>query len=79
MSVALNNIDEIIKLIKAAANPTEAKESLVVKTWKGSVIKELIGDRDMAMFKPEDLPAELGLQKMATIDCLFSRHKPFLI
>jgi len=35
----------------------------VVKTWKGSVIKELIGDRDMAMFKPEDLPAELGLQK----------------
>ncbi|MBT4315683.1 MAG: DNA gyrase subunit A, partial [Candidatus Thioglobus sp.] len=45
------------------ANPTEAKESLVVKTWKGSVIKELIGDRDMAMFKPEDLPAELGLQK----------------
>ncbi|MBT3431312.1 MAG: DNA gyrase subunit A, partial [Candidatus Thioglobus sp.] len=63
LSVALNNIDEIIKLIKAAANPTEAKESLVVKTWKGSVIKELIGDRDMAMFKPEDLPAELGLQK----------------
>ncbi|RUM81928.1 MAG: DNA gyrase subunit A, partial [Candidatus Thioglobus sp.] len=62
LSVALHNIDEIIELIKAAANPTEAKASLVTKTWQGSVIKELIGDRDMAMFKPEDLPAELGLQ-----------------
>ncbi len=63
LSVALHNIDAIIKLIKAAPSPTEAKESLVAKTWKGSVIKELIGKRDMAMFKPEDLPAELGLQK----------------
>ncbi|SFV78679.1 DNA gyrase subunit A [hydrothermal vent metagenome] len=62
LSVALHNIDEIIELIKAAANPTEAKASLAAKTWQGSVIKELIGDRDMAMFKPEDLPAELGLQ-----------------
>jgi DNA gyrase subunit A len=62
LSVALHNIDEIIELIKAAANPTEAKASLAAKTWQGSVIKELIGDRDMAMFKPEDLPLELGLQ-----------------
>jgi len=62
LSVALHNIDEIIELIKAAANPVEAKASLVAKTWQGSVIKELIGDRDMAMFKPEDLPVELGLQ-----------------
>ncbi len=63
LSVALHNIDEIIELIKSAPNPTEAKALLVAKTWQGSVIKELIGDRDMAMFKPEDLPAELGLQK----------------
>nr|MCS5579097.1 DNA gyrase subunit A [Gammaproteobacteria bacterium] len=62
LSVALHNIDEIIELIKAAPNPTEAKASLAAKTWQGSVIKELIGDRDMVMFKPEDLPAELGLQ-----------------
>ncbi len=62
LSVALHNIDEIIELIKAAANPAEAKASLAAETWQGSVIKELIGDRDMAMFKPEDLPAELGLQ-----------------
>ncbi|SMN01603.1 DNA gyrase subunit A [uncultured Candidatus Thioglobus sp.] len=62
LSVALHNIDEIIELIKAAQNPAEAKASLVAKTWQGSVIKDLIGDRDMAMFKPENLPADLGLQ-----------------
>jgi len=62
LSVALHNIDEIIELIKAAPNPTEAKTQLVAKTWQGSVIQDLIGDRDMAMFKPEDLPVELGLQ-----------------
>ncbi len=62
LSVALHNIDDIIELIKSASNPADAKVALVAKTWQGSVIKELIGDRDMAMFKPEDLPKELGLQ-----------------
>ncbi len=62
LSVALHNIDEVIELIKAANNPTEAKEALIARTWSGSVIQELIGDRDMAMFKPEDLLPELGLQ-----------------
>ncbi|BBB23650.1 DNA gyrase subunit A [Isorropodon fossajaponicum endosymbiont JTNG4] len=62
LSVALHNIDDIIELIKSASNPADAKEALMAKTWQGSVIKELIGDRDMAMFKPENLPTELGLQ-----------------
>ncbi|MCS5592797.1 MAG: DNA gyrase subunit A [Gammaproteobacteria bacterium] len=63
LSVALYNIDEIIELIKAAPSPAEAREGLVAKTWNGSVIKELIGDRDMSQFKPQDLASELGLQK----------------
>ncbi len=62
LSVALHNIDDIIELIKSALNPAGAKVALVAKTWQGSVIKELIGDRDMVMFKPEHLPKELGLQ-----------------
>jgi DNA gyrase subunit A len=63
LSVALFNIDAIIELIKAAQNPTEAKEGLISRTWQGSVIKELIGKRDMAEFKPQDLESGLGLQK----------------
>ncbi|BAS68167.1 DNA gyrase subunit A [Bathymodiolus septemdierum thioautotrophic gill symbiont] len=62
LSVALSNIDEIINLVKAAPSPTDAREQLMAKTWEGSVIKDLIGDRDMALFKPEELPADLGLQ-----------------
>ncbi|QKQ23793.1 DNA gyrase subunit A [Candidatus Ruthia endofausta] len=62
LSAALHNIDDIIELIKSASNPADAKTALVAKTWRGSVIKELIGDHDMATFKPEDLPKELGLQ-----------------
>lgn len=63
LSVALHNIDEIIEMIKAAANPVEAKASLIAHTWQGSVIQDLIGDRDMAQFKPQDLASKLGLQK----------------
>ena len=63
LSVALFNIDAIIKLIKAAPTPADAKTSLIKEVWKGKVIKELIGKRDMAQFKPQDLSPELGLQK----------------
>ena len=63
LSVALHNIDEIIELIKAAPNPADARLSLAAKTWNGSVIQELIGDRDMAQFKPQFLTPDLGLQK----------------
>ncbi|MBA5249403.1 MAG: DNA gyrase subunit A [Gammaproteobacteria bacterium] len=62
LSVALSNIDEIIELVKAAPSPADAREQLIARTWEGSVIKDLIGDRDMALFKPEELAAELGLQ-----------------
>ncbi len=62
LSVALHNIDEIIKLIKSASSPAEAKSDLVAKIWQGAVIKDLIGEVDMSLFKPEYLPAGLGLQ-----------------
>ncbi|SFV86484.1 DNA gyrase subunit A [hydrothermal vent metagenome] len=62
LSVALSNINEIIELVKAAPSPTDAREQLMARTWEGSVIKDLIGERDMALFKPEELSAELGLQ-----------------
>uniref|UniRef100_UPI0034DFACA6 DNA gyrase subunit A n=1 Tax=Candidatus Thiodubiliella endoseptemdiera TaxID=2738886 RepID=UPI0034DFACA6 len=62
LSVALSNINEIIELVKAAPSPTDAREQLIARTWEGSVIKDLIGDRDMALFKPEELASELGLQ-----------------
>lgn len=63
LSVALSNIDEIIKLIKAAESPAVAKEQLLAKKWQGQIIQELIGEMDMVEFRPKDLAKEFGLQK----------------
>ncbi len=64
LSVALSNIDRIIELIKAASSPAVAKAQLLAQAWQASIIqKDLIGTRDMSLFKPEYLPAGLGLQK----------------
>lgn len=62
LSVALSNIDEIIKLIKAAESPAIAKEQLLAKKWQGQIIQELIGDIDMVEFRPKELAKEFGLQ-----------------
>ena len=42
LSVAVANIDEIIALIRNAANPTEAREGLMAKTWPAHDMAPLI-------------------------------------
>ncbi|MFO1257218.1 MAG: DNA gyrase subunit A [Gammaproteobacteria bacterium] len=59
--VALANIDEMIALIKAAANPQVAKQNMMARTWiSGNVIKmlERAGQVDT---KPEGIDSEFGL------------------
>lgn len=63
LSVALSNIDKMIAIIRAAANPAEAKQNLMVENWAGQVIKDLIGERDMVDFRPATLLPEYGLNK----------------
>lgn len=40
--VAVNNIDEIIRIIRAASTPTEAKDRLMEKAWDCAAIASLI-------------------------------------
>ncbi len=40
--VAVNNIDEVIRIIRAASTPTEAKERLMEKAWDCASIESLI-------------------------------------
>lgn len=61
LSVALNNIDKIISIIRAASNSPEAKTRLMQQSWQGRVIKDLIGNKDMADFRPQGLPVKYGL------------------
>jgi DNA gyrase subunit A len=62
LAVALSNVDEIIALIKASKTPPEAKQGLMAKAWRSSVVEEML-QRAMAaeISKPEDLPESFGL------------------
>ncbi len=63
LSVALSNIDKMIAIIRASATPTEAKTKLMTEVWQGKIIKDLIGDKNMADFRPNGLSADFGLKK----------------
>jgi len=63
LAVALENIDKIIALIKAAKNPADAKVALMAETWQAKHIAELLARSDTSMSRPEDLEAIYGLSK----------------
>ncbi|MCL4109956.1 UNVERIFIED_CONTAM: hypothetical protein GTU68_038173 [Idotea baltica] len=44
LAVALGNIDEVIKLIRASASPAEAREALISRSWKADIVLEAILD-----------------------------------
>jgi DNA gyrase subunit A len=63
LAVALENIDRIIALIKAAKDPAGAKAQLVKQVWPAKQVSELLARSDTAISRPEDLPAIYGLTK----------------
>ncbi|MDX2217502.1 MAG: DNA gyrase subunit A [Burkholderiales bacterium] len=63
LAVALSNVDEIIALIKAAATPAIAKEQLMAKTWRSTLVEDMLARATAESFRPEHLPREFGLSK----------------
>ncbi|MGO4778700.1 DNA gyrase subunit A, partial [Lysobacter sp. 2RAB21] len=61
LTVALANIDEMIELIKTSANPNEARERMLEKTWEPGLVGALLGAAGAEASRPEDLAAEFGL------------------
>lgn len=61
LTVALANIDEMIELIKTSANPQEAKERMLAKTWQPGLVGALLGAAGAEASRPEDLPSGVGL------------------
>lgn len=63
LAVALSNVDEIIALIKAAQTPAEAKKGLMARTWRSSLVEEMLRRAmiDAAIFRPETLAAGFGM------------------
>jgi len=62
LAVALSNVDEIIALIKAPT-PAEAKKGLMARTWRSSLVEEMLlrAMIDAAVFRPETLAAGFGM------------------
>ena len=61
LAVALSNVDEIIALIKAAPNPAEAKRGLMERTWRSTLVEEMLRRASAEASRPEGLAAEFGL------------------
>ena len=60
LTVALANIDEMIELIKTSANPQEARERMLAKTWEPGLVGALLAATGADTSRPEDLPAGVG-------------------
>ena len=60
-AIALANIDPIIALIKAAANPAQAKEQLMAASWEPGVVIQMLERSGAEASRPENLASEFGL------------------
>ncbi len=61
LAVALSNIDPIIALIKAAANPAAAKDKLMAKPWPPGVVADMLKRAGAELSRPDGLAADYGL------------------
>ena len=61
LTIALSNIDPIIELIKKSKDPTEAKNKLLAKKWKSTLISSLLKKAGSIDTRPEDIYEDFGL------------------
>src|SRR6476469_3916155 len=61
LTVALANIDEMIELIKTSANPNEARDRMLARTWEPGLVSALLASAGADASQPEDLPKGVGL------------------
>jgi len=62
LAVALANVDEMIRIIKAAETPTDAKKELMGRLWKSEVVGTMIKKSSDDLSRPDGLPKDFGLQ-----------------
>jgi DNA gyrase subunit A len=63
LAVALSNVDEVIAIIKAAATPAIARTGLMTRSWRSSLVEEMLARGSADQFRPEALPREFGLSE----------------
>ena len=60
LAVALSNVDEIIALIKAAPTPPDAKREMMARSWRSSLVEDMLS-RVSDASRPDGLAPEFGL------------------
>ncbi|MDR2613961.1 MAG: DNA gyrase subunit A, partial [Candidatus Accumulibacter sp.] len=63
LAVALDNVDEIIALIKASPTPADARRALMGKLWPSATVTEMLARAVLDATRPEGLGLEYGLSK----------------
>lgn len=61
LAVALENVDEMIKIIKSAKTPPEAKIELMKQTWKSTLVEGMLQKTLTGLSKPDGLSDKFGL------------------
>ena len=63
LAVALENVDEMIKIIKSSPSPVEAKTELMQREWKSTVVSSMLKKGDTTQYRPEGLLSVYGLKE----------------
>jgi DNA gyrase subunit A len=63
LAVALENVDEMIKIIKSSPSPVEAKTELMQREWKSTVVSSMLKKGDASQYRPEGLLSVYGLKE----------------
>jgi DNA gyrase subunit A len=63
LAVALDNVDEIIALIKASPTPADARRGLMARPWTSPTVAEMLRRAALDATRPEGLGCEFGLSE----------------
>ena len=63
LAVALDNVDEIIALIKASPTPADARRGLMARLWPSETVAGMLQRATLDATRPEGLALEFGLSK----------------
>ncbi|MHB8727724.1 MAG: DNA gyrase subunit A [Sulfuricaulis sp.] len=61
LAVALESIDEMIALIKAAKDPDDARVKMLARTWPAKLVTKMLAAGDAGLTRPEGLDKVFGL------------------
>jgi len=63
LAVALSNVDDVIALIKAAESPAVAKQQLIARVWRSTLVEDMLSRVQSDASRPLGLAAEFGYHK----------------